>query len=421
MEGRIMKKLLTIFFSALLVCSCLISYAAEPVTLKITSWFDPATMGQIYEDAWQIAADELGYNVIVDSMDSISFQTKYKVQLASGELTDILTMWFALTHVEMLIQAGAIIPMDQHMAESGLQFQPAQLRPYYKDGVNYIIPVTTGNAFFIYYNKEMVEEMGLPLPETMQDIETIIKMCDAQGKDAFGLALKDRWLGDFLWMALVSREDPTAFARVQNGETDFLDPSFVNAANTAVELVKMGAFPKDVLNITVPEMAEMFFAGRFPFMIEGGWRWSKLQNMMGDNLGYIRFPKTGSDENYKETILSNPPFGLIVSKDSQHVAEATQLCLKYAELISNYLAERGMMNFLVNDTKPIVATHPAYQQLMDDTAQVKNVVPSWSDEVSAELCEKWYDLAQALFGGLITAEEYLNMYNDAYLEYLSAQ
>jgi raffinose/stachyose/melibiose transport system substrate-binding protein len=384
---------------------------AKKITLTVTSWFDTNTMGKIYDEAWQSAGKDLGYEVVVDGMDSESFKTKSKVQLASGELPDVMTMWTALTYLEPFIEADAIIPLDSSMKSSGLSFQPAQLRPYYKDGVNYIVPVTTGNSFFIYYNRELVNKLGCPLPETMEDIEKIVEICRANNLDPIGLGIKDRWLADFFYMALVAREDPDAFRKTQTGDLDFSAEPFLKAAQTAQSLVEMGAFPKDALNITVPEMAEMFFAGRFPFMAEGGWRWTKLYDKMGDNLGYIRFPMTGSDTNYKETAMSNGPFGLIVSKNSKHIDEAAALAMKYAGIIGEYLAKNGRLNFLVTDTKPEAEIPEAYKQLMEDTAMLKKIVPAWSDDLVAEKKEKAYDLGQALFGGVLTAEEYIEQYS----------
>ena len=384
----------------------------EKVTLTITSWFTAENQGQIYMDAWQQAADELGYEIVVDAIDTESFKTKSKVQMSSGEMTDITTMWSALTYLEPYIQSQNCIALDDYMAASDVKFVEAQLNPYYADGKNYIFPVTTGNPYYVFYNKQMVEELDLPLPVTMDDIAEIIEKCDAAGVDAFGLPLKDRWMGDWLYMALVSREDPTAWKKVQNGELSFNSEPFLNAAKTAQQLVEMGAFPEDALNIDAASIREMFFAGRFPFFMDGGFRWASLLDTMGDNLGYLAFPNTGADTSYTEVNLANTGFGLIISANSEHKDESAALCIKYAEIIGEYLADNGRMNVVQTDTQPIGEVNPEYVKLLEDTAKVKISVPTWSDNLLPEQKEGAYDLAQELLGMLITPEEYVAAYDE---------
>ena len=384
--------------------------AEEPVTLTITSWFTAENQGQIYMDAWQQAADKLGYNIVLDATDSESFKTKAKVQMSSGEMTDITTMWEHNSGLYPYIESGSVISFDDYMAASDMKFAASQLVPYYADGKNYILPATTGNAYYVFYNKQLVEELDLPLPVTMDDIAEIIEKCDAAGIDAFGLPLKDRWMGDFLYMALLSREDPNAWNKVQSGEISYNSEPFLNAARTAQQLVEMGAFPADALNLDAATIREMFFSGRFPFMIDGGYRWASFLDQLGDNLGYIAFPNTGADDSYTKVTMSNKGFGLIVCSYSEHVDEAVALSMEYCRIIGEYLAENGRLNIVETDTKPTVEINPEYQKMLDDNAKVEKVVPAWSDDLGTERQMQSYDLAQALFGMMITPEEYCEQY-----------
>ncbi len=382
----------------------------EKVTLTITSWFTAENQGQIYMDAWQMAADNLGYDIVLDAIDSESFKTKAKVQLTSGEMTDITTMWEHNSGLYPYIESGSVIAFDDYMAASDMKFMTSQLVPYYADGKNYILPATTGNAYYVFYNKQLVEELDLPLPVTMDDIAEIIEKCDAAGIDAFGLPLKDRWMGDFLYMALLSREDPDAWNKVQSGELSYNSEPFLNAAKTAQQLVEMGAFPEDALNLDAATIREMFFSGRFPFMIDGGYRWEAFLDQMGDNLGYVAFPNTGSDDSYKKVTMSNKGFGLIVASNSEHIEESVALCFEYCRIIGENLAENGRLNIIQTDTQPTGEVNPEYQKMLEDNALVEKVVPAWSDDLGTERQMQSYDLAQALFGMMISPEEYCEMY-----------
>jgi hypothetical protein len=43
---------------------------------------------------------------------------------------------------------------------------------------------------------------------------------------------------------------------------------------------------------------------------------------------------------------------------------------------------------------------------------IETVVPAWSDDFEGSVLQTSYDLSQALFGGLVTAEEFVKLYQD---------
>ena len=384
--------------------------SGEKVTLTVTSWFTAENQGQVYMDAWQQAADELGYEIILDATNAEDFKVKEKIQMSSGETSDIYTMWSALNHMQDWVSSGSCISVDKYIDSADFKFVQAQLNPYYADGKNYIFPVTTGNPYVLFYNKELVDQLGLEVPKTYEDMLHCIDVCKAAGLDAFGLPTKDRWMADFLFMAMLDREDPTAWSKIQNGEAKFTDEPYLNTAKRAQELVKAGAFPEDALNIDSASIREMFFAGRFPFFTEGTYRWNALYETMGDNLGYAPMPMTGSSTAYTESCMSNTGFGLIISTNCKHPDEAAKLCLKYSQIIGEDLAKKGRMNIIETDTQPEGEVAPAYQDLLRDLGLVKTKTPAWSDNFSSEGCSTSYDLAQALFSLAITPEEYCEQY-----------
>lgn len=390
--------------------------AEEAVTLTVTSWFTEQAVGKIYEDTWQVAADALGYNVIVDHVDTETFKTKSKVMMASGEMSDITSMWGILTWLEPYITSGSVICVDDYINNSDVKYLDSARNPYYADGKQYLFPTTASQSYYMFYNKQIVEDLGLPMPVTMDDVYEIIEKCRAAGIEPFGLPVKDRWQADMLYEALVMREDPYAWDKVLSGELTYDSEPFLNAAYTAQQLVRDGAFPDDALNIGGADAREMFFAGRFAFFIDGGWRFTNLLDNMGDNLGYIAMPMFNGDESYKDFALTQAGYGLIIKSDCEYKDEAAKLCLKYVELIGEYLAEQGRVNIVETDTPAASEVNAEYAKMAEDTANVKKHNPTWVDNLPSEKAQVSYDLALELFGLMITPEEYVAQYAEMLAE-----
>jgi raffinose/stachyose/melibiose transport system substrate-binding protein len=376
------------------------------VKLEVMSWFDAQVLGQMYQDTFTETAEELGYEIVFDSMGSKAFETKMKVLLAGDDLPDVLTMW-GNAQQTAFINAGAFLPMEEYIENSGFDFVKSNLVKMF-DGHVYVVPAVPGSAWCLYYNKEILGNLNMDPPKNLDDIKTLVqKLKDNPDIHALGLGVKDLWLGDFLYMALAMREDPSAVKQAINREISFESEPFLRAANRVKELVDMGAFADNFVQITAPEAAEMFKAGKFACMPQGAWMWDNFLDGLGDKFGYTTFPQMGEDANYTDTVMMTPPFGLSVSSKSQYIDESVAYVFKYVEKINKYKAENGQIPLINTDIKPTKEVHPEYQKLLDDLAKATAVVPTWSDDYTDAKQQAMYNLAQQLFGGVITPEKYV--------------
>ena len=392
----------------------------EKVKLRVMSSYDPKTLGQHYVDAWEQAAEELGYEVEVESMGSEAYKTKVKVALAGDELPDVFTTWGG-TYVEPFIEAGAVLPVQDYIEESGIEYKDETIFPY-EDGNTYVIVnrLATYNTF--YYNKKLVEEVGVELPETFDDLLECVEKVKAYNEEngtfisTICLGDKDRWVGEVLYTLLVAREDKEAFNKAWAGETDFTGEAFLNAAKKIEQLVEAGAFTEGFLQISAPEANELFAAEDALFYAHQSSLLTKLEESLGDDLGVMAFPDCSGDPDYAKTLLNaygDSPAGLMVASRTEYPEEACKLAIRFAEIVDEVnVRDYGQASFLANiDYQPEGEVAQATQQFNQLVEEADTFIPYVEAMVSPAVLEEVRDLSQKLFGSAISAEEYVEENN----------
>src|SRR5699024_12810049 len=63
---------------------------------------------------------------------------------------------------------------------------------YAVNGKIYSVPLSA-NVSVIYFNKTKLEELGLKVPETWDEFETLVKQIKADGETPFALAGREGW------------------------------------------------------------------------------------------------------------------------------------------------------------------------------------------------------------------------------------
>ena len=388
----------------------------EKVSLTVLTFFDEMTYGAAYEEAWDWVAEQTGYEITVDLGGTDAYKTKRDVYLASGEMPDIMS-FSGGTECEGYVRKGMLEVATDYIDNSESKFLDAY-RALQCDGQEYLVPVTAGNSMFMYYNKAVFEQYGLEVPTTLDDLIAISEKLDGTGIATIGTGVSNQWLGDFIFMAMCVRANPDFYEPCKlAGNWDDAYQTYYDAAEMITNMVDLGLFNKDAAAIDVPTMNEMFKAGQYATILEGGWRWASMYDSLGDDLGYVSFPNFFGQDDYNDYALINPSMGNAVSAACENKDAAFEVCILYSYYINEYLAGEGLLNIMETDTQPESEVYEDYQLLKDDIGNLKGSVPSWSDLLDADYLSMSYNLTQQLYGGSATvnleewAQDYVDMMN----------
>lgn len=109
-----------------------------------------------------------------------TYEEKYMTGINADEGPDVGYMY-----VEMFptyIDSGAVVDMSEYLSDEDYE-EYLYLDKGEMMGGQYGVPIVTGNPFIMYYNKDILDELGEKAPETWKDFKRI---CEKATKDTDG-------------------------------------------------------------------------------------------------------------------------------------------------------------------------------------------------------------------------------------------
>ena len=257
-------------------------------------------------------------------------ETVLKTRMANDEAPDIINVYPVAADFEAWAKDGRFLELDEvsglnHLKEGAAEF-------YAVDNKLYSLPLNT-NVYGIYYNKAKFKELGLDVPKTRAEFESLVKTIKDKGEVPFALSLADSWsLNGFHQLAWVSA------AGGYDGAQDILrrsEKGAISANATATQAV-VASF--DLLHengqsgFTGAKYADAvaaFAEGEALMMPQGSWA-AAVINQQNPDLEYGIFAFPGEKEGDDLTI-GGADLALSISAKTEHPEEAK----KFLDYISS--------------------------------------------------------------------------------------
>ncbi|KWX73535.1 ABC transporter substrate-binding protein [Paenibacillus jilunlii] len=381
--------------------------AAADGKKSVTLWiFDADPM---YQSAAEATAAEVGVELKYEYIQDETYKTKLSVALAANELPDVFQQHAGKSYRTPVLQSKTVAPLNDTLDSTGLgaQFLDNQLVTE-EDGNIYSVPSNISTTLVLYYNKKLISELGAAAPATWEDLQALIKTANDKGMIPIALGGKERWQADLLYDMLVAREDVNAFDKAINGQAKFTDPPFVEAANKVVTLVNSNAFQKGFLGSAYLDAQELFKNDKAVMWIDGSFNFSSLSTAMGDNLGYIAFPKTGAEDVLSATIgfqNAQAPYSLFVNNSSANVDKAKEFAIRLSLKLNDEFVRKGLPGYAKSEVKS-ESQNKELSAYAADINKTSKTQAMWFGLLSADVGQEYRDLTQALYGGQLTADEF---------------
>lgn len=368
--------------------------------LSVLVMFDPVTGSHWKIDAFEEAAENLGYKVNVERVDDATYKTKIRVMLQANELPDLFYTWGG-SYSTPFLEADALYPLETYIEESGYQ-----LNEVYKqadeEGHIYTVPAGALETYSLFYNKDVFEDLGMDVPTNWDELLAVVEACNEAGIGAIGLGNKDRWEGDLFYNMLVVREDADAFAKAVSGEGSFTDEAFLTAAEKLQTLVDMGAFQSGYMQATPSECTELLKAGRIAMYPTGSWQLSVYKTE--ENLGCVVFPKTGEEDPYLSCCGNAADAGIAVNANSENADAAAKLAVEYSKVLNDHLTEDGEQSYFETDVQPTAEQPEMMKQYVEDFNKLEKTQLWWYTYLDTAIGEPMRDLSHQQFAGKVDPE-----------------
>lgn len=152
----------------------------------------------------------------------------------------------------------------------------------------------TAEVVGVYYNKERFQELGLTIPRTFAEFETLLAKAKAAGETPIVLGNLEQWPGIQIFGAIehILLPDRTwldDFVYRRN-DVSFDIPQNVEAAAKVQEWVKAGYFSDDFANLGYEDSWRQFAGGEGLMLLTGSWLSAEIVNIRGERFGFFLLP-----------------------------------------------------------------------------------------------------------------------------------
>ena len=235
-----------------------------------------------------------------DSIAGTQWDQQLQLLASQDGLSDMSMAAGTPSLMQDFIDAGQVLNLSETLDELGasdkiLPAAESTIKALYGGGDLYALP-TEFNIEGFWYNKELLADNGIEVPETWDALVDAAATLKSAGVQPFSAAGKDGWpvtrlVGDYIFRDLGA----DALQKVADGDASLTDPEYVAAADAVAELGKAGYFGDAVGSVDYNAAMNQFLTGNAAFFYMGSWALANFnddeQNKIGaDNIGFAPFP-----------------------------------------------------------------------------------------------------------------------------------
>ncbi|WP_228372999.1 MULTISPECIES: ABC transporter substrate-binding protein [Demequina] len=353
-----------------------------------------------------------------DSIDSSTWDQQLQLLAGQDALASISMAPGTPALMQDFISSGKVVDLSTELDTLGvsdkvLPAAASTIEALYGADALYALP-TEFNIEGFWYNKQLLEDNGIDVPATWDDLVTAAGTLDAAGVQPFVASGGEGWpvtrlVGDYIFRDLGA----DALQKVADGEASLTDPEYVAAADAIAELGSAGYFGASPGTVDYDTAMNQFLTGGGAFFYMGSWAVSNFndreQNQIGaDNIGFMPFPEVTGGAGSIDEVPANA--GVPVMLSSATYGDDTAAWLKC--IVENYgdvaLADSGQVTgFAVTE---VPADQPELTTLVQDTiANAPSSVLWFEAKFSAQGTSVSQTNGGALASGQLSGEEFMSL------------
>ncbi|NAZ76091.1 extracellular solute-binding protein [Kineococcus sp. T13] len=282
---------------------------------------DIASLGEITLTVWDQNTDE-GIDAATQQLNerfsqqypnvtiervSRSFEdlkTTLRLALSGDDAPDVVQANQGYPDMGAFVEAGLLQPVGPWDASYGWQERfPADLlslNSFSEDGRtwregNLYGVSSTGEIVGVYYNKGLLQQLGLSAPTTLEELAASLPAIAAAGQLPIQYGDADKSPGIHLFGAVLAATagGKAAADLVSSAGGAWTDPDVVRAASTLREWADAGYLPEGHNGIGEDEAVARFARGEGVHLFNGTWQLATLQQAMGDDVGFVALSGAG--------------------------------------------------------------------------------------------------------------------------------
>lgn len=249
---------------------------AQDQTLEVWTWFPAENVLNKIIDGFE--AENPGVDVNLNLFESTAYQDRMPLALVSGDAMDVVAVQTStmvelvrgdLLELSPLFEEFGSAPLTDLLSENSIS-QAASLS---SNGEVYIAPMGILGSVSVYYNGDMLKEMGVEIPRTRDEMASFVKAVkDFDSKLLPYSFTGANWFLDEIALTIAEQGTPGFFDSVRYDKGGRWDGAEYKAAFDAlISAYTDGIFSTDTLDLDYGRAAELFQQGQAVAYIQGTW------------------------------------------------------------------------------------------------------------------------------------------------------
>ncbi len=244
--------------------------------------------------------------------DSNSFTNQFKVDIASGNVADII-QWPGISIMKEYADSGVFLDLTELINETldiknnvdETLLDMMELSSVGTPGT-YALPINNQMEVF-YYNKDLFKEAGIEkIPETWDEFYEVCNKLKGIGVVPWVVGAGNAWRVVHIQTGLLYKMCGVEKARELGGrEAKWTDPDVVETIAFIKDLADRGVFGDDYLGLDYETEKAMFISGDTAMSFDGSWRISDFADME-DKVSVFRMPYFTHKEEFKDNDIAYP-------------------------------------------------------------------------------------------------------------------
>ncbi|MDO5407880.1 MAG: ABC transporter substrate-binding protein [Eubacteriales bacterium] len=305
----------------------------EKITLRFFSALPDRTtgLGLLEEKMLNIYREEHP-NVILETeyLQDEPYKVKMQTYMQSGNMPDVWQQFGYGALLEPVAKGN--FAMELNPADyDDYGFVPGALETYTVDGKLIGLP-RNADYEVLYYNKKTLDDYGIPVPKTTDDLIEAAKKLEGTGIYAVSLTGKDKWpIGDVLSsLVLRTTTDASVLKRAVTTASLSSTPEVSQGFDEFIRLVDNGVFQPSFASDDYGTAKNLFVQGKTAMYMMGSWEMGmgsdeNIPEEVRNNIRAVAFPLINGKEGTDEQLALWFGGGYAASSSSKHPKEAQEL------------------------------------------------------------------------------------------------
>jgi raffinose/stachyose/melibiose transport system substrate-binding protein len=359
-----------------------------------------------------------------------AYKTKIKTAIGAGQAPTIIWGWGG-GGLKSYVEANQVDDLTDWFAQNSAvksRLFPSAFGAATVNGKIYAMPAERVQPIVLYYNKTVLEKVGVQPPQSWGEIMAMVPKINAKGFAPFSLGGQSRWT-NMMWLEfLLDRiAGGDVFQAVFNGEKNaWSNPAVTDMLTKVQDLVKANGFVKGFSSITADSNADqaLLYTGKAAMMLHGPWTYGSMKQDGGDfvtggHLGYMNFPPVEGGKGDPSDTVGNP--GQYLSISSKATAEQKDTAKKFFK--TAILDSTEIKQWIDAGGVPIVQGTESQLSASKDAdfltfvygiaSKAKSFAQSWDQALSPTAAETLLDNISKLFQLSISPQQWIDNMNQA--------